>query len=155
MLRILFLSFFLGFFCLVCSAQQTEDAVRRTSQSLSQDQAHLEQISKDHLRFTLRLKQLKEAYNAGETQRVIAYHQQLLDAMRHQIDLAMQAGETRKDALTQMNAILASLEGHSFDPGKTQAASVDFAQLDKFSTLMETHLLQESAKASANKTGKQ
>ncbi|HAD12544.1 MAG TPA: hypothetical protein DCF33_08905 [Saprospirales bacterium] len=155
MLRILSISFFLGFFCLVCSAQQTEDAVRHTSQSLSPEQAQLEQMFKDHLRFTMRLQQLKEAYAAGETQRVVAYHQQLLDAMRDQIALAMAAGESRKDASTQMNAILASLEGHSFDPGKTQSAAADFAQLDKFSGLMETHLMQERARTTVNSTGKQ
>ncbi|MBL7806824.1 MAG: hypothetical protein JNN28_03360 [Saprospiraceae bacterium] len=151
MLRIIAFCCFFALFIAPLSAQQTQDSDRRTSQSLNADEAGLEQISKDYLRFSTRLKSLKEAFAARETARVNAYYQQLLDAMRGQINLTMEAGESGKEDLAQMNVVLAALEGHTFDVNNPQAAAVDFSQLDKFASLMEIQLQKETAKRGAGK----
>ncbi|MBN8678574.1 MAG: hypothetical protein J0M29_10140 [Chitinophagales bacterium] len=146
MLRFIAFCCFLGLFSASSQAQQTNSSYRSFTQSLSAEDAELEQMSKNNLRFNTRLKSLKDAFAAKESARVNAYYQQLQDIMRQQINQAMEAGETRKDDVTQLNAVLVALEGHTFDINNQQAASADFAQLDKFASLMEAQLQRETAK---------
>jgi hypothetical protein len=143
MTRFLLILSFVAISGLSLSAQEA----RTTPQSLSPEEARLVQMSNDCVHFESRLMILKGAYQSRETARVIAYHQLLLDAMRVEIDQAMEAGEAQKNILESLTHIMNGLEGHSFDFGKPQEAEATFGQLEKFLAVMKDVLIAETEKS--------
>lgn len=145
MTRFLLVLSFVALSSLSISAQEA----RSTLQSLSPEEARLVQMSNECAQFEARLTMLKEAYKARENARVIAYHQQLLDAMRVEINQAMEAGEAQKNTLESLTQILNGLEGKAFDPGKPQETEAAFGQLEKFLAVMKDALIAETEKSSS------
>lgn len=130
------------------SAQESTPVVRPSLQSLSLDEARLVQMSNDCEHFKSRLTILKEAYEARETSKVFAYHQLLLDAIREEVNQAMEAGEPQKNILDSLTSIMGSLEGHHFDVNNPQEARKTFDLLEKFLSVMQDAFLAETEKSS-------
>lgn len=130
------------------AAQESTPDVRTSLQSLSPEEARLVQMSNDCVYFTSRLTILKEAFAARETSKVIAYYQLLLDAIREEVNQAMEAGEGQKHTLDSLTSIMASLEGHHIDVNQPQEATKTFGLLDKFLSVMQDALLAETEKSS-------
>lgn len=94
--------------------------------------------------FKKQITKLKNAYQTGNFNDLVATEQKVQDLLRKQtqdleakIAASTPAPAIRLQHLEQMKRVLTAFDGHSFDLSKPEAAEKDFALLDEFANVLQ------------------